>query len=298
MSLIIDFTVCYSYDTRLSAGRELVLDDSKVSRATSFNGLEIELHRFSGARVLRVVHPGEQKIEEHSHDWAYIGLYTAGRYRERYDGGEADMSGPCAVLHPAGRPHADTVEADGLETLTIEFDPAWLRLHGFAHRLDRSLLWSGGLIGMASRRLARALATARADETVLGRATAQFLNFALAAGPHAVPAWMDGVRDRIAEDEPGAAALARTLDLHPAYFARAYRAAMGEGVGETRRRRRVEAASALLRSTRLSLAEVAVAAGFCDQSHMNRCFAAVLGRTPLQVRRERRLFDERLAASG
>jgi transcriptional regulator GlxA family with amidase domain len=71
---------------------------------------------------------------------------------------------------------------------------------------------------------------------------------------------------------------------------------MGEGVGETRRRRRVEAASALLRSTRLPLAEVAVAAGFCDQRQMNRCFSAVLGRTPLRVRRERQLFDERLAA--
>ena len=98
-----------------------------MSRATNFNGLEIELRRFSGARVLRVVHPGEQQIEEHSHDWAYIGLYTAGRYRERYDGGEADMSGPCAVLHPAGRLHADMVEIEGLETLTVEFDPAWLR---------------------------------------------------------------------------------------------------------------------------------------------------------------------------
>jgi AraC family transcriptional regulator len=273
-----------------------ILDDSKVSRATNFNGLEIELHRFSGARVLRVVHPGEQEIEEHSHDWAYIGLYTAGRYRECYDGGEADMSGPCAVLHPAGRPHADTVEADGLETLTIEFDPAWLRLHGFARRLDRSRVWSGGPVGMASRQLARALAAAGADETVLGQETARFLNFALGSGPHAVPGWMDGVRDRIVEEGPGATALAHALDLHPAYLARAYRAAMGEGVGETRRRRRVEAASALLRSTRLPLAEVAVAAGFCDQSHMNRCFTTVLGRTPLRVRRERQLFDERLAA--
>jgi len=38
--------------------------------------------------------------------------------------------------------------------------------------------------------------------------------------------------------------------------------------------------------------------GFCDQSHMNRCFAAVLGRTPLQVRRERQLFDEQRVASA
>ncbi|WP_028970368.1 helix-turn-helix domain-containing protein [Sphingomonas sp. URHD0057] len=275
------------------------MDDSKVNRATNFNGLEIELHRFAGARVLRVVHPGEQRIEEHSHDWAYIGLYTAGRYREQYDGGEADMSGPCAVLHPAGRPHADVVEAEGLETLTIEFDPAWLRLHGFNHRLDRSLLWSGGPVGLASRRLSQVVAALSADEAALGQATAQFLNFALMAEAQSPPGWVAGLRERLGDNEPGGATeIARTLDLHPAYLARAYRAAMGEGVTETRRRRRVETASALLRHSPLPLAEIAVAAGFCDQSHMNRSFSAVLGRTPLQVRRERQLFDERLAVSA
>jgi len=149
------------------------------------------------------------------------------------------MSGPCAVLHPAGRPHADMVEIEGLETLTVEFDPAWLRLHGFSRKLDRSLLWSGGPVGMASRRLATLLSAQQVDEGAMGRATARFLDFALAAEPPSVPAWVSGVRDKLGEEEPGASALARALDLHPAYLARAYRAAMGEGVGETRRRRRV-----------------------------------------------------------
>ena len=264
-----------------------------MSEDPRFKGLEIELHRHSGARVLRVVHPGEQSIEEHEHDWAYIGLYTAGRYLERYDGGEADMSGPCAVLHPAGRPHADLVHDDGLETLTIEFDPAWLRLHGFAHRLDRSRVWSGGSIGRAARRLAALLASPGAGEAVLGRATARFLDEALADEPAQAPHWIHDARKSVSDRQASTAELARRLDLHPAYVAQAYRAACGEGVGETLRRRRVEAASALLRRAHLPLAEIAIAAGFCDQSHMNRCFAAVLGRTPLRVRQERLLFDER-----
>jgi AraC family transcriptional regulator len=267
--------------------------------ASTFQGLEIELHRFAGARVLRVVHPGEQQIEEHAHDWAYIGLYTAGRYRERYDGGEADMSGPCAVLHPAGRPHADVVEDAGLETLTIEFDPAWLRLHGFTRKLDRSLLWSGGQVGLASRRLGALLRQTGAEASAIGRATAEFLNFAFHAEPDTAPSWLPAMRRELEQDQPaGARGLAGKLDLHPAYLARAYRAAMGEGLGDTQRRRRVETASALLRRTGLPLAEIAAASGFCDQSHMNRCFAAVLGRTPLQVRRERALFEEQLAASA
>jgi AraC family transcriptional regulator len=270
------------------------LDDSKVPGSTVFKGLEIELHRHPGARVLRVVHPGEQDIGEHRHDWAYIGLYTAGRYLEQYDGGEADMRGPCAVLHPAGRPHADSVHDSGLETLTIEFDPAWLRLHGFSARLDRSHVWSGGAIGLASRRLAAQLASPSAGEAALGRATAQFLEQALSDEPTQAPGWVDEARTWVGE-EPRAstAVLARRLDLHPAYVAQTYRTAAGEGIGETLRRRRVESASSMLRCTALPLAEIAIAAGFCDQSHMNRCFSAVLGRTPLRVRQERLLFEER-----
>jgi AraC family transcriptional regulator len=275
------------------------LDDSKVPGSTSFKGLELELHRFSGARVLRVVHPGEQRIGEHRHDWAYIGLYTAGHYREQYDGGEADMRGPSAVFHPAGRPHADTVHDNGLETLTIEFDPAWLKLHGFASKLDCSRVWTGGRIGRASRRLAALLASPSADEEALGRATAQFLQEALADEPAEAPGWVsDALSWTLDEPCASTADFSRRLDLHPAYVAHAYRSAAGEGIGEAARRRRVENASKMLRRTGMPLAEIAVAAGFCDQSHMNRCFSAVLGRTPLQVRRERQLFDERGCAQS
>ncbi|MFL6721178.1 MAG: helix-turn-helix domain-containing protein [Sphingomonas sp.] len=271
-----------------------VLDESKVGDGARFKGLEIELHRYSGARVLRVVHPGEQDIGEHRHDWAYIGLHTAGRYLEQYDGGEAAMDGPSAVLHPAGRPHADRVPGTGLETLTIEFDPAWLRVHGFAVRLDRSRVWSGGAVGLQARRLAAAIAQAACDERQVARATAQFLAVALAKRAIDPPPWLASARQwALKDEEVSTAEIARRLDLNPAYLAHAYLHATGEGLGETLRRRRVEAASSMLRHTRLPPAEIAVAAGFCDQSHMNRCFAAVLGRTPLRVRQERQLFEER-----
>ena len=72
----------------------------------------------------------------------------------------------------------------------------------------------------------------------------------------------------------------------PAWLARAYRAWRGEGMAETARRRRVERATLALREGAEPLAEIAVACGFADQSHMNRAFRAVLGRTPLEVRRE------------
>ena len=259
-----------------------------MSGQARFHGLEIELHRFAGARALQVVHPGAQQIDEHRHDWAYIGIYTTGRYRERYDGGELIMSGPCAVLHPPGRPHADEVGVDGLETITIEFDPAWLRLNGVEVALDRSLAWSGGPAALAARRLAAALRNPQASDGDLARATGTFLRRAMTAEAPPAPSWMAQAGDLLAVAEPPSTLdLARRLDLHPAWLARAYRHFSGEGLAETARRHRVEHASALLRRSGLPLADIAHSAGFCDQSHMNRCFASVLGRTPAKVRTER-----------
>jgi AraC family transcriptional regulator len=264
------------------------LDGSKVIEGCTFQGLEIELHHHPGARVLRVVHPQRQEIDEHRHDLAYIGIHILGRYREIYDGGEALMSGPSAAFHPPGRPHADLVDDSGLETLTVEFDPAWLRLHGFDRRLDRSQVWQGGEVALAARQLAEIVTEHRATEASIGKATSRFLNIAYGSERTARPAWLESVHCALDSPcVPTTAELADRLGLHPAWLARAYRAATGEGLHETLRRRRVEQACRLLRHSDLALAEVAVSAGFCDQSHMNRCFQAVLGRTPALVRTER-----------
>lgn len=49
--------------------------------------------------------------------------------------------------------------------------------------------------------------------------------------------------------------------------------------------RRCELAKELLRSSPLSLAEIALACGFADQSHFTRAFARLVGMTPGAWRR-------------
>jgi transcriptional regulator GlxA family with amidase domain len=95
------------------------------------------------------------------------------------------------------------------------------------------------------------------------------------------------VRERIESDcAPATAEIALELDLHPGWLAQAYRLATGEGLQQTLIRKRVERAVLLLRSSADPAADVAAAAGFCDQSHMIRCFRQLLGRTPNALRAE------------
>jgi transcriptional regulator GlxA family with amidase domain len=96
--------------------------------------------------------------------------------------------------------------------------------------------------------------------------------------------------DRAGEEQsdatPSTQELARELGMPAGWLAEAYRAAAGEGLRDTVRRRRVELATGLLRHSNRAGADIAATAGFCDQSHMIRALRTVLGRGPTQIRAE------------
>lgn len=257
---------------------------------TRFHGVELTLRGFGGARAGRVLHAGNQKIATHKHDWACVTVPVIGGGLETFEGGEARIDGPCAILHPAGSWHGDEIGAFGLETFSIQFDPDWLD-GGPCLRSGRSSAWVGGAAAAAARRLAAAWSDPARTESSLRDATAEFARSASSAVRPAIPAWIERIREETGGIEHfDTAELARRAGLHPIWIARSYRRAMGEGLAEARRRHRVAAAAQLLRRSDERLAAIAAASGFCDQSHMNRNFFEVLGRTPLQVRDEGRLF--------
>jgi transcriptional regulator GlxA family with amidase domain len=125
------------------------------------------------------------------------------------------------------------------------------------------------------------------EETKLKLATSEFLRIVQLEPPSRRPGWLQRAQEDLRRS-PGISTdqLARKLNLHPAWFARSYRLAAGEGVADTRRRNRLETAMRLLRNSNHTLTDIAAEAGFFDQSHMNRNFVEVLGKTPLRVRND------------
>ena len=245
----------------------------------------LPLRTFGGARSVREVHLGGEDVNEHRHDCLTLTVPLAGGFRSVTEIGEASLSGASVVVHPAGAAHSAFTFDDGLEAVGIHLDPAWLRCSGVAANVDRTYYWIGGRAGAGARRLARAWMTGEYGKSALAAMTARFLSFALAERPPPRPRWLDQVDKAIAAQTPPlSGSLTRKLELHPGWLAQAYRAAKGEGLRETARRKRVERAIALLRRSDCALAEIALQTGFCDQSHMNRAFRALIGRTPLEVR--------------
>ena len=79
--------------------------------------------------------------------------------------------------------------------------------------------------------------------------------------------------------------LANGVALSKSHFSRAFKRCLGFSPMEYVIARRVERAKLMIRSTRQPLAEVALACGFADQSHLNRRFRELMGVSPGRWRR-------------
>ncbi len=75
------------------------------------------------------------------------------------------------------------------------------------------------------------------------------------------------------------AAIAQISQYH---FLRLFKQKMGITLHQYILQRRVERAKALLQHSPLSLADIALRVGFCDQSHLTRAFKRMVGMTPRQ----------------
>jgi AraC-like DNA-binding protein len=81
-------------------------------------------------------------------------------------------------------------------------------------------------------------------------------------------------------DDVGLDTLAAIAGLSPKHFARAFRQSTGMPPHRWLIERRIDRARALLRTPGLSLAEIALACGFADQSHFTAAFRKIAGATP------------------
>ena len=246
------------------------------------------LQRFGGASVRRIVDRSHSRIPEHSHDWPLLSIFVIGAYANETELGTEFIDGPSAIFYSAGAAHRNTIGSEGFEQIEIEFDPAWLGRPLPSHAPVRR--WIGGSAGARARHLAQAC-NAITNEVQLSSLLRAFLECASNDVARGQTGWVADATRRLRKNPAlGVRRLAHEFDRHPSWLGSAYKAATGEGLPQAAARFRVERAVKLLRETEAPLADVAAAAGFCDQSHMNRTVRTVLGRPPLAVRDDRRAF--------
>jgi AraC family transcriptional regulator len=92
------------------------------------------------------------------------------------------------------------------------------------------------------------------------------------------------------------AEMATHLGLSPSHFSRSFHRSLNMPPHRYLMARRLNRVLALLATSSMPLAEIALLAGFCDQSHLSRYFRNHFGITPRRFRRQNRGTSEQLCA--
>jgi AraC family transcriptional regulator len=248
--------------------------------ATSLSGSALRSRRIAGVRLTETLHPGGDRLAAHSHPAPFVTFVLAGGYAESRGGSSAWCTEGCAVTHEAGEVHADRFGRAATRLLNVEWEEP---------TDGRPQLRPRIVGGPAPRRIAASLVEEMASNDSASRLAFESLLAEIAMLDHRapgaagrVPAWLAGVEERLRDeyrDPPGLEELARQAGVHRSHLARSFRSHYGLTIGELVRELRVGWARARLQRGS-PLAEVAIEAGFADQSHMTRWFVRLLGRSP------------------
>jgi AraC family transcriptional regulator len=129
-----------------------------------------------------------------------------------------------------------------------------------------------------------ALEAAVANESCAAdAAAADLLSVRETARDRTAPAWLTRIKEGIETVSLASvdvAAQARAAGVHPAHASRLFRRCFGASITEHAQTHCVRRALARLGRTDHTLSDIALAAGFYDQSHMTRVFRRVTGITP------------------
>ena len=231
-------------------------------------------------------------IPRHGHAAASICLALAGQGIEVNGGVRKTIRPGGLILRAPGLVHSNEYGITGYRGFMIEVSTNWLATWSqFQRVFEGHKHFQGGLLPSLVLRIYR---ESRVRDSVapivveglmlemLGNASRS-----LAKPPVRLPGWLKHAKDLLQgnfNDSLNLIQIAETVGVHPTHLARTFKKHYRTTVGEYIRRLRLEWATKQLSDTDDSIAGIALAAGFYDQSHFSHLFKQHTGLTPAEFR--------------
>ena len=243
--------------------------------------------------VIETTYPPRMRLPEHTHGAAYLCFVKDGAFSERQGRSTETFDHSWSVFRPPNDEHANEFLDGGAVCLNVEISAYWLdRFRELGLGAHRFSIRSSFIAPLTGRLFDELSAADTASEVMIESITAEMMILAsrrrvLSHGSR----WMSKVERMIASDFSSPISLtsiADAVDVHPVHLARQFRATHGCSVGEYIREVRVTFARDRLAKTDVPIAEIALSAGFFDQSQLTKAFKRVIGQTPAAYRRLRR----------
>jgi AraC family transcriptional regulator len=233
------------------------------------------------------------QLPRHAHENSYFCFVLQGVYTERYGNREVVCRPSALTFRASCQTHEDLVHNADCRVFVMEIPPCWIdKLRADSLTLKSTSEFCGGALPRLCARLNREFhKTDSAAKLAIEGLALELLAEAArqpSGGIRTAPPWLRQAREMIVEHFPETLTLtqiAAQVGVHPVYLATAFRQKFGVTIGEFVRKLRIEHACAELMKGDLSLAGIALQAGFVDQSHFSKVFKLYVGTTPSNYRR-------------
>lgn len=244
-----------------------------------------------GYILTETVRPSSLKLPRHFHSHTNIAFALKGSFCETV-GKTPQMCGPHdLIIRPAGEPHSNEYGPEDVRCLIIEVKPQRLAMiRQVSEVLDRVAHIRGGWMPALAMRIYKEFqimdsASPLSIEALTLEILARTARLGRVDQLSSAPRWLDQAREFLHEQfsqQLSLSSVAEFVGVHPAHLAKIFRKHFQCTVGECIRRLRLEYAVRELTHSDKPLAEIALLAGFYDQSHFNREFKLHNGMTPAQ----------------
>lgn len=246
---------------------------------------------FALAELTPTVPPEE--VARHTHEDAHLVLLLDGTYVSTAAKAPPICRPPLLIYNPPGTTHRDRFHALDGRFLTISVSGAGLqRIRQFLEPLDQPTAFREGPPLQLAQRLFRECrqwdrVSPLAAEGLCLELMAEMARTA-DRRHRQPPSWLKTARalihDRCAENI-GVSEIAQAVGVHPVHLARTFREFYQCTPGDYLRHCRLERAAGLLRGPGQPIAEIALDAGFADQSHFSKAFRKAFAVSPSEYRR-------------
>jgi len=254
----------------------------------------LKLQEIAGFTLFETLYPPGLKQPRHTHTLASFSFVLAGNYVENHGRQKRTRQPSTIIFHPPQESHSVNFQSEQVRILSVQVDCArlaYIREHSIvldssASRRTETISWLGHRIYREFRR-ANTVSTLAIEGLI-------FEILAEASRTHAAtcegksPFWLKQARDFLHDNFLESLVfedVAKAVGVHPVHLARVFHEKNGCTMGEYVRRLRVEFACQQISTTKLPLCEIALAAGFADQSHLTKTFKALFNLTPSEYRK-------------
>ena len=243
----------------------------------------------AGLRLSESAYPPFLKTPKHCHKNACFSLILSGHSSQTYGQNTRERKPSTMLFYSTEESHSESFARVGSRIFSIEIGHQWShKLREAVTLRNESLVFEGGLLNFLARRVYHEFhnsdqVTPLAIEGLVLEIFAEMSRRKPDISTTRPPRWLTHAKDLIHSgflDSSSLSEIAVQVGVHPVYLAGAFRRYYGCTVGEYVRKLRIEFAMNQLIFSDTPLAQIAVTAGFANQSHFNKMFKRQTGVTP------------------